>query len=129
MAYEGELIIEGKSYKVIRACMMVSRSMDERGRPVTSPTWRMYLLLDADSDSTITNWMFDPRKQIDGTLELRRQGEGSTVKKIEFKKTSCFRMRDHFNASESFSSTFIGISGQGLAIGSAELDQNWLGRS
>jgi hypothetical protein len=127
MAYEGELTIEGKTYNVIRCCMMVTRQEDNRGRPVTDPTWRMYLLLDADNDSTLTNWMFDPTKHVNGTLELRRQGEGSTVKKIEFKNTYCFRMRDFFNASASFSSTFIGIAGQGLSIDSVELNQKWIG--
>lgn len=128
MAYEGELTIENKTYNVIRACLMVTRAQDMRGRPYSPPTWRMFLLLDADNDSTLTNWMFDPIKQVAGTLELRRQGEGSIVKKIRFSNTHCFRMRDYFNASESFSSTFIGISGQKISIDDVELDQNWLSR-
>jgi hypothetical protein len=94
---------------------------------MTDPTWRIFLLLDATNDTTITNWMCDPGKKVDGKLTIFKIGADSKLKEIEFKKSFCFKMRDFFSASHSFSSTFIAISGKDIAINSIELAQSWPG--
>lgn len=127
MAFEGILTVEDKTFKVVRCYITLKRQEDQRGRPMTDPTWRIFLLLDATDDSTITNWMCDPAKKVTGNLTLYRQGENTKVKEIEFKNSFCFKMRDFFNASQSFTSTFIAISGKDISINSNELAQRWPG--
>jgi hypothetical protein len=127
MAFEGILKVEDKSFKVVRCYITLKRQEDHRGRPTTDPTWRIFLLLDATDDNTLTNWMCDPTKKVTGQLSLHRLGSGEKVKEIEFKNSFCFKMRDFFNASHSFSSTFIGISGKDISINSFELVQRWPG--
>jgi hypothetical protein len=94
---------------------------------MTDPTWRIFLLLDATSDTTITNWMCDPGKTVTGKLTIFKIGADSKLKEIEFRKSVCFKMRDFFSASHSFSSTFIGISGKDISINSIALEQSWPG--
>lgn len=128
MSVRAELTIEGQTFRVVRFYTTLRRQEDDRGRPTSDPTWRIFLLLDASNDKTITNWMCDPKKKIDGKITLYKIDQDSKLKEIEFKKSFCFKMRDFFNASASFTSTFIGIAGKDIVINSAELAQNWPGQ-
>lgn len=128
MSVRAELTIEGQTFRVVRFYTTLRRQEDDRGRPTSDPTWRIFLLLDASNDKTITNWMCDPKKKMDGKITLYKIDQDSKLKEIEFKKSFCFKMRDFFNASTSFSSTFIGIAGKDIVINSAELAQNWPGQ-
>jgi hypothetical protein len=128
MSVRAELTIEGQTFRVIRFYTTLRRQEDDRGRPTSDPTWRIYLLLEASSDKTITNWMCDPKKKLDGKITLYKVDQDSKLKEIEFRKSFCFKMRDFFNASASFTSTFIGIAGKDIVINSAELAQSWPGQ-
>ena len=128
MSVRAELTIEGQTFRVVRFYTTLRRQEDDRGRPTSDPTWRIFLLLDASNDKTITNWMCDPKKKVDGKITLYKIDQDSKLKEIEFKKSFCFKMRDFFNASVSFTSTFIGIAGKDIVINSAELAQNWPGQ-
>jgi hypothetical protein len=128
MAIRAELTIDDSvTLRVVRFYTTIKRQEDSKGRPATDPVWRIYLLLDVSNDKTITNWMCDPEKMANGKITLYKIGEDSKYKEIRFTSCFCFKMRDFFNAGQSFSSTFIGVAGKGLAINSIELEQSWPG--
>jgi hypothetical protein len=127
MAFRAELTIEGKTFPLRRVYTTLKREEDVRGRPKSDPTWRIFLLIDATDDKTITNWMLDPRKKVDGKITLYKPEDDSKLKEIEFKQSFCFKLRDFFNASHSFSSSFVAIAGKDIKINNSQLEQSWPG--
>jgi hypothetical protein len=125
MSFRAELSIEGMVFPIRRFYITLKREEDVRGRPKTDPTWRIFLLIDASDDTTITNWMLDPRKKIDGKITLYKPDDDSKLKEIEFKQSFCFKLRDFFNTTYSFTSSFLGIAGKDIKINNTELEQNW----
>ena len=123
-----ELTIEGKTYQVRRYYITIEREDDEKGRPKSDPAWKIYVVIDSVSDNTVTNWMLDPKKLVDGKLGLYRIGDGSMLKEIEFKKSACTSLTDYFNIEHSFVTSYLVISGKDIKINTAELVQRWPGQ-
>ena len=127
MSVSVELEIEGKVYPVRRYYAAIFRDDDAKGRPKSDPSWRLYVVLDGLNDSTITNWMLDPKKLVDGKLTLYRIIDGSKLKEITFKKSTCTLLNDFFNVDNSFITSYISVTGKDLKINTAELLQSWPG--
>ncbi|MER3498855.1 MAG: hypothetical protein C4308_09600 [Chitinophagaceae bacterium] len=127
MAFKVELTVEGKTFVVRRYYAVIFREDDKKGRPKSDPAWRLYVVIDSLNDTTITNWMLDPKKLVDGKLSLYKIGDGSKVKDIEFKKSSCTFLNDHFNIEQPFITSYVAISGKDIKINTAELQQSWPG--
>jgi hypothetical protein len=126
MSFFVELTIEDKTYSVRRYYVTITRDKDEKGRPASDPTWRLHLILDRISDNTISNLMLDPKKLVSGKLTLYKL-DGSKLKEIEFKKSTCTEMYDYYNINHSFISSRILIRGRDMKINSAEITQKWAG--
>jgi len=126
MSFFVELTVEGKVYPVRRYFIKIVRDEDDKGRPQSNPTWKIIVLMDKMQDNTIVNWMLDPKRLIDGKLSLYKL-DGSVLKEIEFKHSSCSLVYDHFNINYSFMASHIFITGQDMKINTAELKQAWPG--
>lgn len=127
MSYDTRLSIESNTYSVRRYCLIINRESDVKGRPSSDPTWMLYLLLDGVKDSTLTNWMIDPSKLIDGSLILRKHIDGAEFKRIEFTQSSCSFLNDHFSLNNTFVTSYVKITGKNIKINNAELLQKWPG--
>lgn len=127
MSVRVELTIEDKTYQVRRYYTTIQRAEDEKGRPGSDPQWSLYVVIDAVNDTTITNWMLDPKKLVDGKLTLYTIGEDSKLKTIEFKKSTCHFLADYFNLDHAFITSYIAITGKDIKINTAELQQSWPG--
>jgi len=127
MSFTAKLTVEGKTYVVRRYYTVVYRDIDQKGRPKSDPSWKLYLVIDGVNDATLTNWMLDPKKLVDGKVSLYKIGDGSKLKDIEFKKSSCTLLNDHFNIQQPFITSYLAISGKDLKINTAELMQSWPG--
>ena len=127
MSVRVELTVEGKTYPVRRYYAIISRENDEKGRPTSDPFWQLFLVMDGLNDDTVTNWMLDPKKLVDGNLTLYKISDGSKFKDIEFKKSTCTLLTDHFNVDNAFITSFVTITGKDLKINEAELLQSWPG--
>lgn len=127
MSYDIKLSIEGNNYSVRRYYLEINRETDVKGRPSSDPSWILFLLMDGVKDSTITNWMIDPSKLIDGALVLTKHIDGSEFKRIEFTKCSCTFLNDHFNLNNTFITSYIKITGKNIKVNTAELLQKWPG--
>ena len=127
MSVRAELTVEDNIYQVRRYYANIHRDNDEKGRPNSEPTWTLHVVLDSLKDSTITNWMLDPKKLVDGKLTLYSLGDNSKFKVIEFKKSTCSLLMDFFNLEHSYITSYIAISGKDIKINTAELKQSWPG--
>ena len=122
-----KLTVEGKDYEVRRYYTAILRSFDEKGRPKSDPTWKILLVIDGIGDTTITNWMMDPKKQVDGVLTLYNIVDGSKFKEIQFKKATCKGLTEYFSIERTFVTSYMVLTGKDIKINSAELVQNWPG--
>jgi len=121
MPFYAELTVDDKTFVVHDFYLSVIRSTNPKGQPNSPPAWTMDLTIDATNDTTITKWMIDPSKQLDGKLSVFKTVEDGTMKKYEFKKASCSTMMDRFIPSLSEASCFIRILGDEMTIDSISI--------
>jgi hypothetical protein len=121
MSFKAELTVENKTYSLRSFYLVISRLTDPKGRPSSMPSFNIVLTIDSVDDTTITNWMIDPHKQIDGKVLFYKIDEDAKLKEINFKKCWCYVMRDSFMADISFATTEILISGGEVDIESSML--------
>ena len=127
MSFKAELSVEGKVYNVRRFFTLIHRKTDLKGRPTSMPQWTIALRIDAVDDTTLTSWMIDPTKQLDGKLTIYKIDQDTKLKEIQFKKSYCYFMRDVFQSDLSYASCEIHIGGKDIQINTASLKQNWPG--
>ncbi len=121
MSFKTELTVEGKTYPVRSCYTAIHRDTDKRGRPSSMLFWYAIITIDATDDTTITNWMIDPSKQVEGQLVIYKIDEESKLKEIKFKKSYCIYMMDRFMSDQSYTCCEIVITGGELHIDSAKL--------
>src|ERR1700722_14922167 len=121
MSFKAELTVENKTYSLRSFYLHIARNTDPKGRPSSMPSWSIIATIDSVDDTTITNWMIDPHKQIDGKVLFYKIDEDAKLKEINFKKSWCYVMRDSFMADISFATTEIIISGGEVDIESSML--------
>lgn len=121
MAFKVELTIDEQVFSVRDFYLSVLRETDPRGQPSSNPNWILDVTIDAVNDTTITQWMIDPTKQVDGSLSIFKLDGEATLKSIEFKKSSCSTMVDCFIPELSEASCYIRIVGEEISIGPATL--------
>src|ERR1700730_14215715 len=127
MSFKAELSIEGKVYNVRRFFTLIHRKTDAKGRPTSMPQWLIVLRIDAVDDTTLTSWMIDPTKQLDGKLTIYKIDQDTKLKEIQFKKSYCYSMVDIFQSDVSYATSEIYIGGKDIQINTASLKQNWPG--
>ena len=124
MAFKVELTIDSQVYLVKDFYLAVLRETTPNGQPSSKPTWSLDVTIDAVNDTTITQWMIDPTKQVDGGLTIyQSDGEGK-MKSIEFRKGCCSGMVDQFIPEFSETSCFVRILGAEINVGNVKLDAN-----
>jgi hypothetical protein len=121
MSFKAELTVDSKTYKLRSVYTMIFRETDIKGRPTSPPSWAIIATIDAIDDTTITNWMIDPHKQVDGKVLIYKIDEDAKLKEITFKKSYCLHMNDKFMFDVSHSSCTIVISGSEIHIESSIL--------
>lgn len=124
MAFTASMELNGSSYELRSARVYLFRGQDEKGRPLINSEWRISIILDAMNDPTISEWMIDPYKKMDGKIYIRcREGN----KEIEFKEAFCMQMTDEYNPGIDFASCECHIRGKELLINSTPYTiPNWL---
>jgi type VI secretion system TssD-like protein len=122
MSFKAELQVEGKTFALRSCYWVIYREKEVRGRPTSPPRWCAVVTFDASDDTTITNWMIDPHKQIDGKILLYKIDEDAKLKEITFNKAWCLHMEDKFLFDQFNASTSITITGPELHIGSSILN-------
>ena len=121
MAFSADLTVDNKVFPVRDFYLSVLRETTPKGQPSSPPSWILDVTIEAVNDTTITQWMIDPDKQVDGRLVIyKTEGEGK-LKKIEFKNSNCFTMIDRFIPEFSETSCFIRIAGSEIKVGTAKL--------
>ena len=124
MAFKVELTVDSQVYLVKDFYLAVLRETTLNGQPSSKPTWTLDVTIDAVNDTTITQWMIDPTRQVDRGLTIyQSDGEGK-MKSIEFKKGNCSKMVDQFIPEFSETSCFIRILGSEINVGNVKLDAN-----
>jgi hypothetical protein len=118
MSFRAELTIDDKTYNIRRYYLILERQTDEKGRPSSMPGWKLVVRIDAIDDTTLTNWMVDPNKKLDGKIKLYKIDQDSRYKEIEFKKGSCYLMIDSFKADISYTTCEFEIIGEEIYINS-----------
>jgi hypothetical protein len=111
MPFNAQLTVDDKTYPIRAYYMIVSRDVDPKGRPNAKFSWQMAIRIDAMDDTTLTNWMVDPSKQLDGKITLYKIDQMSKQKEIQFKQSYCYRMDDLFIADTLYSNCQVVISG------------------
>jgi len=124
MAFQTELTIDNQVFPVRDFYLSVLREITPKGQPSSAPTWTLDVTIDAINDTTITAWMIDPNKQVDGNLTINQTDGTGKMKEIEFKGANCFGMVDQFIPEFAETSCFIRISGPEIHVGNVKLDAN-----
>ncbi len=127
MSFKSELTIDGKTFSIRRFLTTIVRNTDAKGRPSSMPAWAILIRLDAFDDTTLTGWMVDPSRQMDGKITIYKIDQDAKLKEIEFKKAYCTYMSDIFKADVSYATCEIHIHGKDIQINSASLEGNWPG--
>ena len=121
MAFKVELSVDNQVFPVRDFYLAVVRETTPKGQPNSSPSWTLDVTLDAVKDTTITGWMIDPDKQVDGSITVYQSDGVGKMKTIEFKGGNCFGMIDLFIPEFAETSCFIRISGPEIHVGNVKL--------
>jgi hypothetical protein len=124
MAFKVELSVDSQVYPVKDFYLAVLRETTPNGQPSSQPSWSLDVTIDAVNDTTITQWMIDPTKQVDGSLTIYQSDGQGKMKSIEFKKGNCSGMVDQFIPEFSETSCFIRILGAEINVGNVKLSPN-----
>ena len=93
------------------------------------PSWTLFIVIDAVQDTTITSWMLDAVRELDGELLMYKIDQNSKLKQITFKKGYCFGLNDLFNSEIGYATCELVIAGRDLKINTAEVKQHWPGEN
>src|SRR3954470_5975572 len=96
MALQVELTVDSQAFPVKDFYLSVLREVTPKGQPSSAPTWTLDITIDAVNDTTITAWMIDPNKQVDGSLTINQTDGSGKMKEIQFKGANCYGMVDQF---------------------------------
>ena len=121
MSFYAELVLEEKVYRVHAFYFSVGRSTNAKGQPDSPPAWRLDLTVDSVNDTTLTKWMIDPAKQMDGHVSVFKTAAGEVLKKFAFKQAFCYRLYDRFIPALSEASCYLLIGGEEIHIGNSKL--------
>jgi hypothetical protein len=120
MSFKVELTVDNQVYPVRDFYLSVLRETNPKGLPCSNPTWILDVTIDVVKDTTITQWMINPDKQLDGSIVIYKDKDAK-MKNIEFRNSNCFAMIDQFIPEFSETSCFIRIAGSEIKVGSAKL--------
>jgi hypothetical protein len=123
MAFKADLTVDNQVYPVREFYLSVLRETNPKGQPSSNPSWILDVTIDVVKDTTITQWMIDPDKQLDGSLAVyKSDGEGK-MKNIEFNHCNCYGLIDRFIPEFSETSCYIRIAGAEIKVGGAKLGE------
>ena len=82
MPFKVDLIVEDKTFTVRDFYLSVLRETTDKGQPNSKTSWILDVTIDAVNDTTITGWMIDPSKQVDGQLDIYQSDGQGKLKSI-----------------------------------------------
>ena len=121
MSFKAQLTIDNQTYPVRSFYLSLLRGTTAKGKPNSKPSWIIDVTIDAVDDTTITHWMIDPQKQVDGVLTVYKVDADAKLKDIEFRKSFCYVMIDRFIPDLSVATCSMRISGEEIQIGTTVL--------
>lgn len=121
MSFKALLKVDGNEYGITAFNLIVLRAADTKGNPTSKPAWRMDVFVDPTNDTTLTEWMIDPRMQKDGEIEVFKTDADSKLKLITFKKAYLAAMVDDFYSYDSFMKCMLRIIGDDITVGEAPI--------
>jgi hypothetical protein len=124
MSFQVDLTVDNQVFPVKDFYLSVLREITPKGQPSSSPTWTLDVTIDAIKDTTITSWMIDPDKKVDGNITINQLDGSGKMKSIEFKGAWCYGMIDQFIPEFAETSCFMRISGPEIHVGNVKLDAN-----
>ena len=124
MPFYAELTVDEKTFVVHDFYFSVIRSTNLKLQPDSPPSWTLDVTIDAVNETTLTKWMIDPSKKLDGKLTIFKTVQEGAMKKYEFKQSSCFGMIDRFIPSLAEASCYLRIRGSDMSIDSTPITSN-----
>ena len=121
MSFKAELSIDNQVFPVRSFYMSLVRETNAKGKPNSKPAWTIDVTIDSVDDTTITQWMIDPQKQVDGMLTVYKTDAQAKLKDIEFRKSFCYGMIDRFIPDLSVATCSMRIAGEEIQIGTTVL--------
>jgi hypothetical protein len=128
MFFSAYLNLEGVMYMVYEFRVELLQDIDMLGRTSsTSRGGKLFLQLPVTNEDVFADWMANPRKAMNGALELM-DSDGRIMKSIEFTNGICVDFAEFYDAnSEVNMFTEIIISAEKMKIGEAEINNKWPG--
>lgn len=120
--------MDGTTYLARQCWLEIDQSTDAVGRPSSATRGgKLRLELDVVEDDTLSEWMADPHKKLNGSVRYYRTSEEATLKEIQFDDAYCIEYVERFDGTQSSlpMTTTLTISAQKLKIGQVSLENNW----
>ncbi len=120
--------LEGKTYLLNRLSLEISQAVDSVGRPSSSTKGgKIRLEMDSVDDDTITDWMVNAHKKLNGKVVFYKIDEASKLKELKFEDAYCVEMLEKFDGTSSSEGMTmqLTISAEKLSIGSVEISNDW----
>ncbi|HEX3768327.1 MAG TPA: type VI secretion system tube protein TssD [Puia sp.] len=121
MPFKVELTVDSQVFPVKDFYLSVLRETTAKGQPSSKASWILDVTIESVNDTTITSWMIDPSKQVDGSIDIYQSDGQGKMKSLEFKSSSCFTMIDRFIPEFSETSCYIRISGVEINVGNVKV--------
>lgn len=128
MSFKGVLIVDDKSFNILRMDISFSQRIDSTGRPCANPEGgQISFSLESSSDSQIfMQWMLDPAGMKSGMVRFTKRDDEGSLKTIEFIDAYCVNYHESFSAQGSDPMVIsLVITTRQLKIGEAELTKEW----
>ncbi|RZK29283.1 MAG: hypothetical protein EOO61_20860, partial [Hymenobacter sp.] len=99
MSFAAELMLGSSTYTIRRLQWSIRQEKDQLGRPnAIAHGGQLQIELDSVRDELLVNWMFHPRKTLDGVIRILRADTRAALKTIEFNKAFCVLLKGSFDA-------------------------------
>jgi hypothetical protein len=128
MSFQAILKVGGKEIELLTCNYSFGQTTNERGMPSSDVfAGGISMTFEAtDDDTSLLEWMVDPRKVLDGSIVFKRINDESTFKEVKFEKAYCISFSESFTSSGGAHSTIsISITAKKITVGNVTHDSRW----
>jgi hypothetical protein len=128
-AYKAILSVGGTEYRLLKFSYTLNQPIEEKtNRPTSSVIGgTIECWVKSTGDSTFWEWMCDPTMRKDGSIDLFKMHEDSSLRKLEFSKAYCVEFTESFNFTGEDGPTIqhFKLAARTMKIGETDHNNEW----
>ncbi len=123
----GDLIMDGKTYRVLKCDYAINRAIDATGRPTSGASGSVIkLVVEGTEDASIWALMNDQFKKVNGTITFKKKDAAAKMRDVNFADAYVVAFAESYDAySEKPLVVSFNLSARAISQGTATHQNEW----